>query len=278
LICLIELLKTKYLVCFNRIPMSIHGVKHPTGSSASNTRLLKLPRKIRCKTQTKHKNSENILARKVPKLKKTKEVVKIRNPPANLSQRENKLESFASRAPSSSDSEHYQTAGYCQNNQSSQTSSLSSVKPFVDELRRAERKKRFGLEPSSTCTPGPTLQEARLALVKEDVDPEFDCSLVSTSCSFSNLPVFGTNTALEKPYFRLTSAPALETIRPPSVLERALALAKKKWREAVAANRPDYKKAAYVPFTEQLKVRSSLPKWHSSHTFQTSAGQCHWPK
>ena len=39
----------------------------------------------------------------------------------------------------------------------------------------------------------------------------------------------GTSTDLEKPYLRLHFAPDPSTIRPPHVLERALALVKKKW-------------------------------------------------
>lgn len=39
----------------------------------------------------------------------------------------------------------------------------------------------------------------------------------------------GTSRALEKQYLRLTSAPTLDTVRPPVVLERALQLLKQKW-------------------------------------------------
>lgn len=40
---------------------------------------------------------------------------------------------------------------------------------------------------------------------------------------------FGTSTALEKQYLRLTAAPAANTVRPPHVLERALPALKDKW-------------------------------------------------
>jgi hypothetical protein len=42
---------------------------------------------------------------------------------------------------------------------------------------------------------------------------------------------FGTSTALEKRYLRLTAAPTADTVRPPHVLERALAALKDKWQQ-----------------------------------------------
>jgi SAC3 family protein LENG8/THP3 len=42
---------------------------------------------------------------------------------------------------------------------------------------------------------------------------------------------FGTSTALEKQYLRLTAAPAADTVRPPHVLERALSVLKAKWQQ-----------------------------------------------
>jgi hypothetical protein len=42
---------------------------------------------------------------------------------------------------------------------------------------------------------------------------------------------FGTSTALEKRYLRLTAAPTADTVRPPHVLERALAVLKDKWQQ-----------------------------------------------
>lgn len=43
-------------------------------------------------------------------------------------------------------------------------------------------------------------------------------------------PVVGTNTALEKSYFRLTAPPNAETVRPLHILEQTLAMLTKKWR------------------------------------------------
>lgn len=43
--------------------------------------------------------------------------------------------------------------------------------------------------------------------------------------------VKGTNQTLEKPYFRLTSAPDPADVRPEEILEEALKLMKKKWKK-----------------------------------------------
>ena len=62
--------------------------------------------------------------------------------------------------------------------------------------------------------------------------------------------VTGSSSALEKPYFRLTSAPALADVRPPTVLRKALAAV----REKVASGEYDYPAAC-----EQLKsIRQDL--------------------
>ena len=78
----------------------------------------------------------------------------------------------------------------------------------------------------------------------------------------------GTNTSLEKTYLRLTEAPSMATVRPPSVLERALELVKSKWR----ANK-DYEYAK-----DQLKsIRQDLTVQHIRdgalvlETYQTHA-------
>lgn len=122
--------------------------------------------------------------------------------------------------------------------------------------RRAERQLRFigdGVAQHS-ASKQITLQEVRMALqsaagaARTGADsgwsPEEGCV------------VYGTSTQLEKPYFRLTSAPAMSSIRPPKVLKKALALAKDKWRDASA--NPGTITEAYAAFCEQMKVRSNI--------------------
>jgi len=47
--------------------------------------------------------------------------------------------------------------------------------------------------------------------------------------SSAGVQVQGTSQALEKPYFRLTSAPELSTVRPPPVLKLALKHVQRHW-------------------------------------------------
>ena len=121
----------------------------------------------------------------------------------------------------------------------------------VDDSRRAERRLRFSTEASTSSSDSGepvTLQEARMALMASTAMDDED----GGGWDLGQAAVYGTSTALQKPYLRLTSAPAMNTIRPPEILERALALAKSKWRAAAA--KPLARKEAYSAFCEQLKV------------------------
>ena len=53
--------------------------------------------------------------------------------------------------------------------------------------------------------------------------------LAARSASQSGAGVVGHSTALEKDYFRLTSMPTLDAVRPPAVLKQALRMVQQHW-------------------------------------------------
>lgn len=138
-------------------------------------------------------------------------------------------------------------------NKSTPTSGIAKTAfDATENLRRAERNLRFSELLPGTGDSQVSLQEVRLALAAGLEDSEGE-----DRCVAFELAVFGTSTALEKPYLRLTSAPPLDSVRPPAVLKQALDLAKKKWRRAAETNSElQAQREAYSAFCEQLKVLS----------------------
>ena len=90
--------------------------------------------------------------------------------------------------------------------------------------------------------------------------------MLNTSSELRQKSNFGTNKYLEKNYYRLTSAPKPETIRPLHVLQDALELLKKKWR---AENNYSY-------ICDQLKsIRQDLTVQHIETDFTVSVYEIH---
>jgi hypothetical protein len=82
----------------------------------------------------------------------------------------------------------------------------------------------------------------------------------------SNGPVVGTCTVLEKNYFRLTSAPKPEEVRPLDVLKRTLELLKQKWE----------REKQYNYICDQLKsVRQDLTVQHIKNEFTVEVYEMH---
>ncbi|KAF1980162.1 hypothetical protein BU23DRAFT_445121 [Bimuria novae-zelandiae CBS 107.79] len=82
-----------------------------------------------------------------------------------------------------------------------------------DQADLEKRKQRFQLGKNGNNTTPPWSSP------KPDPDADMDTA-----------PCVGTNMSLEKSYFRLTAPPKPETVRPQPVLEKTLAMLRKKWR------------------------------------------------
>ena len=79
-------------------------------------------------------------------------------------------------------------------------------------------------------------------------------------------PIIGRSQVLEKNYFRLTSAPNPDTVRPLPVLQKTLELLKRKWKE----------KANYTYICDQFKsLRQDLTVQHIKNDFTVNVYEIH---
>ncbi|KAI3389523.1 hypothetical protein SNEBB_005772 [Seison nebaliae] len=112
------------------------------------------------------------------------------------------------------------------------------VEPHLSEERRQKRFERFNQNYTTSV--------AKKSSWKKDV--EYDVPMTD-----ENDCIKGTCTNLEKSYFRLTSAPAANTVRPPYILKKSLEMVMAKWRNA------ENKSDVYEYVNEQLKsIRQDL--------------------
>ncbi|KAG1214215.1 hypothetical protein G6F35_010197 [Rhizopus arrhizus] len=125
-----------------------------------------------------------------------------------------------------------------------------------EAIKRAQRAQRFQSEPSSVTVTPPTVKKK-----KKHITP-----IVWDLDSVSDQPIIGTSTALEKPYFRLTSAADPSTVRPLGVLEQTFKLLRKKWR----------KEANYSYICEQFKsMRQDLTVQRIQNEFTVKVYETH---
>ena len=88
----------------------------------------------------------------------------------------------------------------------------------------------------------------------------------SPMAELDNGPVVGRSQVLEKKYFRLTSAPNPDTVRPLPVLEKSLELLKKKWK----------KESNYSYICDQFKsLRQDLTVQHIKNDFTVNVYEIH---
>ena len=136
----------------------------------------------------------------------------------------------------------------------------------VDRSRNSDRASRFSAY----------LQEAAAAPMKSRIRTElFSASSHGGSgegegdeggIDWSALKIVGTSTALEKSYFRLTSAPDPATVRPPAVLRVALERVLAQWREA----------GEYGYLCDQVKaIRQDLTVQHVQDAFTVLVYEAH---
>jgi len=131
----------------------------------------------------------------------------------------------------------------------------SSRRTAAKLASRAERFKEHLSEPARGCLPSQHLVDGINQLKLSDDN-------------FA-LGVQGTCTALEKPYLRLTRAPAPAEVRPVAVLRQALQLFRGQW--AVTARRP-----SYLFMNEQLKsIRQDLTVQCVRDAFTVEVYECH---
>lgn len=157
---------------------------------------------------------------------------------------------FESRAAPPSPKPTHQTAREKrqkkQNEKTQQKALAFDSSRSVTDLEK--RRQRFGLEPDGDDSPVHGMSRS-----------------VSPPAAMQG-PVIGTCQDLEKRYFRLTSAPKPETVRPQPILEKALDFLKKKWKT-------DYN---YSYICDQFKsMRQDLTVQHIKNSFTVNVYETH---
>jgi SAC3 family protein LENG8/THP3 len=137
----------------------------------------------------------------------------------------------------------------------------------ADRMAKRQRKFQQGMEASKSSA---NLEKRRQRFERGNngTNSPFPSSRDDTPMSDapSQGPVIGTCQDLEKGYFRLTSAPKPEAVRPQPVLQKSLALMKKKWKEGTS----------YAFICDQFKsMRQDLTVQHIKNKFTTEVYEIH---
>jgi hypothetical protein len=111
-----------------------------------------------------------------------------------------------------------------------------------------------------------SVNKKRKKLVSNGVKPSFD-SNSSDNNEIQAEPIIGTNQSIAKDYYRLTSAPTPQSVRPEGVLKKSLSAIQQKWKsEAI-----DYSYAC-----NQLKsIRQDLTVQHIRNPFTVQCYETH---
>lgn len=144
---------------------------------------------------------------------------------------------------------------------------------FPQQVTRAEKRQRKQKEQAIALDSDRTFTDLEKRRQRFGLGPnEVDISTLDVNRSHNPTPadiqgpVVGLCQTLEKRYFRLTSAPKPETVRPQPILEKTLELLKKKWKT-------DYN---YSYICDQFKsMRQDLTVQHIKNAFTVSVYETH---
>jgi hypothetical protein len=145
------------------------------------------------------------------------------------------------------------------------------ISSLADRITTAPKEKRPKLDMSSSVSKSNASLEFRRKRFEdgrnESNSPRTqDLSRGVSPESAVTGPIVGRSQKLEKNYFRLTSAPNPDDVRPLDVLRKTLELLKKKWRS----------EANYVYICDQFKsLRQDLTVQHIKNEFTTSVYEYH---
>lgn len=135
------------------------------------------------------------------------------------------------------------------------------------ELRKSQKRKLEQKFSAQTLNENENRKQKRQKRFDSHLNSSTPPTKIETSTPPSNEPIVGRCTKLEKQYFRLTSEPDPETVRPLHVLEQTLELLKRKWKE---------EETNYAYTCDQFKsMRQDLTVQHIQNEFTVKVYEIH---